>query len=68
MKVISGEQTYQLIKQIKPKQKVIVTTGYAKSAIEHILQQGANDFLQKPFSSRTISEKIQQLINQDKKK
>ena len=58
---MSGDQVYPLIMKARPDLKVIVFSGYAiDGPARKILNAGAEDFIQKPFSLTTLSEKLKE--------
>jgi two-component system cell cycle sensor histidine kinase/response regulator CckA len=62
---MEGGSLYPLIKQARPNMKVIVCSGYSlDSHVKKILNQGANGFIQKPFSLKSIAEKIKDLLGE----
>ncbi len=61
---IGGEDLYPLIMEALPNLKVIVCSGYAiDGPAQKILDAGAQDFIQKPFSLDTLLEKLKKTIN-----
>ena len=49
--------------EARPDLKVIVCSGYAiDGPPQEILDAGAQDFIQKPFSLATLSEKLKQVL------
>ncbi len=60
---MEGGNLYPIIKKARPHLKVIVCSGYALDGpAQEILDAGADGFLQKPFSIRTLSEKLKILL------
>ena len=60
---IGGENLYSLIMEALPNLKVIVCSGYAiDGPAQKILDAGAQDFIQKPFSLDTLLEKLKKTI------
>lgn len=56
---MEGGRVYPLIMEVRPNLKVIVCSGYSiDGAAQAILDAGALDFIQKPFTLHTLSEKI----------
>jgi CheY-like chemotaxis protein len=48
---ISGLKTYQMIKEIKPDQKAVITSGYSESEeVLMALDLGAGSFIKKPYT------------------
>lgn len=63
MPKMSGKEVYQHIRRIKPQQRVILVSGYARDRrVEEALEMGANCFLQKPFSIYQLSEAIRKVL------
>ncbi|MCJ7616691.1 MAG: response regulator [Desulfobacterales bacterium] len=61
---MGGENLYPLIMEALPNLKVIVCSGYAiDGPAQKILDAGAQDFIQKPFSLDTLLEKLKKTIN-----
>ncbi|MBU1054012.1 MAG: response regulator [Proteobacteria bacterium] len=60
---MTGSTVFSIIKKINPEQKVIVCSGYSiDGPVQRILDDGANGFLQKPFSFAMLSEKIKEVL------
>ena len=60
---MSGENLYPLIMEALPNLKVIVCSGYAVDGpAQEILDAGAQDFIQKPFSLETLSKKLRKVL------
>jgi two-component system cell cycle sensor histidine kinase/response regulator CckA len=60
---IRGEQVYPLIMEARPNLKVIVCSGYTIDGPgQEILDAGAQDFIQKPFSFETLSKKLKEVL------
>jgi two-component system, cell cycle sensor histidine kinase and response regulator CckA len=56
---IPGDKVYSLIMKARPNLKVVVSSGYSiDGPARKILDAGAQDFIQKPFSLSTLSEKL----------
>lgn len=63
---MSGLRAYRLIKEPRPNLKVIVCSGYAMGEpIQEILDAGAEDFIQKPFSIATLSAKLKEVLQKE---
>jgi len=61
---MSGKETYDGLKKIDPKIKVLLSSGYSISGqAAEILEQGCNDFIQKPFKIRELSVKIREVLD-----
>ena len=62
---IEGGKVYQLIMEARPDLKVIVFSGYTiDGPARKILDAGAQDFIQKPFSLATLSEKLKKVLGE----
>jgi len=60
---IDGRNLYPLIMKSRPDLKVIVFSGYSiDGPAREILNAGAQDFIQKPFSLATLSEKLKEVF------
>lgn len=61
---LNGRQVSERLLQIRPKTKVLFTSGYTENAIAHhgILERDIN-FIGKPYSSRDLAQKIRQLLD-----
>jgi nitrogen-specific signal transduction histidine kinase/CheY-like chemotaxis protein len=66
MPEMGGEELFELLRQINPQVKVILSSGYSLNGqAVRILQRGCNAFIQKPFSIEEISAKIREVLNQN---
>jgi len=64
---ISGLETYQKLREINPKIKVLMTSGYTNDArVQKALASGADNFVKKPFSLNKLSSKMQEVVLQEK--
>jgi len=60
---IDGRNLYPLIMKARSNLKVIVCSGYSiDGPARKILDAGAQDFIQKPFSIATLSEKLKEVL------
>ena len=60
---MGGTEVYPLIMEARPDMKVIVCSGYAVDGpAQEILDAGAQDFIQKPFSLETLSERLKGVL------
>ena len=63
MPEMSGGETYDILKQINPNIKVLLSSGYSiDGEAAEILERGCNGFLQKPFNVNDISQKIREIL------
>ena len=60
---LSGEATYDRLKEMDPDVKVILSSGYSLDGqAAHILERGCNGFIQKPFNLEALSKKINEVL------
>jgi len=60
---MDGGMVYDKLKEINPKVKVLLSSGYSEDEYaSDILKKGADGFIQKPFTIELISQKIRQVI------
>lgn len=61
---ISGSDTYDRMKEIKPDIKVLLSSGYSiDGQATDILNRGCNGFIQKPFTINKLSAAIRQILD-----
>jgi CheY-like chemotaxis protein len=60
---MSGGDVYDALKQINPRIKVLLSSGYSidGQAME-ILERGCNGFIQKPYNMEVLSRKIHEIL------
>jgi len=60
---MEGGKVYPLVMEARPDLKVIVFSGYAiEGPAQDILDAGAEDFIQKPFSFSKLSDKLKKVL------
>ena len=59
---IRGDKVYPLIMEARPNLKVIVCSGYSIDTARGILDAGAQDFIQKPFNVKELSQKLRKIL------
>lgn len=60
---MSGAETYQEIKKIDPKVKIIISSGYdEEDAGKTFLRQEATGFLQKPYKMNHLVTKVREYL------
>jgi two-component system cell cycle sensor histidine kinase/response regulator CckA len=60
---MDGSKLYPLLMKARPNLKVIVCSGYdLDGPAQEILEAGAQDFIQKPFSLETLSRKLRKVL------
>jgi CheY-like chemotaxis protein len=61
---MGGGQTFDELRQIDPAVRVLLSSGYSISGeASQILERGCNDFIQKPFNMRQLSEKMRAILD-----
>jgi CheY-like chemotaxis protein len=61
---MGGGKTYDELKKINPGIKVLLSSGYSISGeASEILERGCNDFIQKPFNMKQLSEKMRRILD-----
>lgn len=64
MPMMSGGETYDRLKQMNPDIKVLLSSGYSMNNLaKDMLNRGCNGFIQKPFNSVTLSQKVKEVLN-----
>jgi two-component system cell cycle sensor histidine kinase/response regulator CckA len=64
MPEISGEETFDRLREINPGIKVLLSSGYSVNGkAQKILDRGCKGFLQKPFRLELLSLKVREAIN-----
>lgn len=59
MPVISGQETFRELRMIRPDIKVILSSGYNEiEAIRHFTGKGLAGFIQKPYTSARLAERV----------
>lgn len=59
---MSGAKTYEALREIAPRLKVLLSSGFsADGQAQELLERGCDGFIQKPFDLTTLSAKIQSL-------
>ena len=60
---LSGGETYDCIKKIRPETKILLSSGYSiKGAAQTILDRGCDGFIQKPYNIEKLSEKLKAVL------
>jgi PAS domain S-box-containing protein len=61
---MSGEKTFTLLREINPKVKVIVASGYsAYDQAQRIMEWGCRGFIPKPFNISVLSRKVREILD-----
>jgi CheY-like chemotaxis protein len=66
MPQMGGKELANRLKLLRPDVKVLYTSGYTDDAIVHhgVLEPGTH-FLQKPFSPKTLSHKVREVLDRE---
>jgi len=65
MPEIGGGETFDRLRGIDPKIKVLLSSGYSiDGEATEILERGCNGFIQKPFDMEEISHKIREILDE----
>ena len=61
---MSGSDTYDRMKDINPKIKVLLSSGYSINGhATEIMDRGCNGFIQKPFKMKDLSQKLREILD-----
>ena len=61
---MGGKEVFNRIKEINPKAKVLLSSGYSLNGqAQEIMAQGCNGFIQKPFDMVELSSKIREILD-----
>jgi len=61
---MGGGEAYDKMKEINPKVKVLLSSGYSiEGQATEIMERGCDGFMQKPFSIKELSGKIRELLD-----
>jgi CheY-like chemotaxis protein len=63
---MNGGKTYDLLKEINPEVKVILSSGYSfDGEAAQIMARGCDGFIQKPFGIKELSQKIREILDKN---
>jgi two-component system cell cycle sensor histidine kinase/response regulator CckA len=63
---LSGEETFDRLKQLDPAVKVLLCSGYSLAGqAEDIFKRGCKGFIQKPFKLRELSLKLREILEKN---
>jgi CheY-like chemotaxis protein len=66
MPLMGGRETFEQLRSINPKLRIIILTGYGESAIQNGFPGEADSFIQKPFQLEDLALKIRQVLDSKK--
>lgn len=65
---LDGLETFRLIRDLVPKQKVIIASGYSETArVKETLRLGALMYIKKPYLLKTIGSALRQCLGSEGK-
>jgi two-component system cell cycle sensor histidine kinase/response regulator CckA len=63
---MGGAEVYDRLKEINPDVKVLLSSGYSiDDQAREIMERGGDEFIQKPFSLKAMSDKIAGILSKD---
>lgn len=66
MPVMSGKEAFIRMKELNPKVKVILVSGYEQDKrVQETIDRGVKRFLKKPFTFRTLADAVAKVIHED---
>jgi DNA-binding response OmpR family regulator len=66
MPLMGGKETFEQLRSINPKLRIIILTGYGESSIQNGFPGEADSFIQKPFHLEDLALKIRQVLDSKK--
>jgi len=61
---LKGSQTYDILKDINPKVRVLLSSGYSIDGLATtLLERGCSGFIQKPYTVSEISQKVKEILD-----
>lgn len=64
MPEIGGEQVFEAIREIAPKMKVLLSSGYSVNGqAREIIKKGCDGFIQKPYTLGMLSSRIREVLD-----
>jgi two-component system, cell cycle sensor histidine kinase and response regulator CckA len=61
---LSGGETFDRLKSVKPDLKILLASGYSlDTKATAIMNRGCDGFIQKPYTLKNLTEKIQSILN-----
>ncbi len=60
---LNGKECFNQLRKVREDIRVIICSGYSEEeTIEEFIDQGVNEFLQKPFNSKTLRNKMRKVF------
>ena len=66
MPLMGGKETFEQLRSINPKLRIIILTGYGENSIQNGFRSEADSFVQKPFQLEDLAVKIRQVLDSRK--
>ncbi|HMK39356.1 MAG TPA: ATP-binding protein, partial [Bacteroidota bacterium] len=64
MPVMGGKQTFEVLRSINPRCRIIIVTGYGREGIEtSTFSTDVNGFMQKPFQLEMLALKVREILD-----
>jgi CheY-like chemotaxis protein len=64
MPVMGGKQTFEVLRLINPRSRIIIVTGYGREGVETSnLSSEVNGFVQKPFQLEMLALKVREILD-----
>jgi CheY-like chemotaxis protein len=61
---MNGSEVYDRLKDINPDVRVLLCSGYSiEGRAKEIIDRGCNDFIQKPFTYKKLTEKLDEILS-----
>ena len=65
MPEMSGQETYERLREIDPNVKVLLSSGYSQNGqAQEILEAGVQGFLQKPYDLSQVLYKVREVLDE----
>jgi two-component system cell cycle sensor histidine kinase/response regulator CckA len=63
---MGGEDTFDLLKAIRPDVRVILFSGYSMTGqVQQLMEQGCRGFIPKPFRMADLAKKVREVLDQE---
>lgn len=63
---MGGGETYDRIKEINPRARILLSSGYSiDGEVREILKRGCDGFIQKPYTIKELSKKIREILDKE---
>jgi PAS domain S-box-containing protein len=66
---MSGGETFDRLREIDPEIRVLLCSGYSiEGKAQQIIDRGCNGFIQKPFQLNNLSQKVREILDENRSK